>query len=178
MTRHRPHPPSPFVVGWIPRIAEAIGAPRSALDLACGRGRHSQLLAGHGFATYAVDIDLARVRAVRSGAPEREASIHAWVANLEQPALPEARFDLVLVTNYLQRDLWPALRRAVARGGYVVYETFTIAQPRHRRGPSSLDHLLRPTELRDAMLGWTILHYAEDDDRDAARARLVARGPR
>lgn len=170
-------PPSPFVAAWIPRIARTMGAPRAALDLACGRGRHSRLLARHGFDVYAVDIDLGRIRSLRSASRDEGWPVRAWVTDLERAALPDARFDLVVGVNYLQRDLWPSLRLAIAPGGFLLYETFTTAQPRHGRGPCSLDHLLRPTELRDAALGWPILYYGEDD-REAARARLVTRRPR
>ena len=46
--------------------------------------------------------------------------------------LPTAAFDLVVVTRYLQRDLFPSLRAAVRPGGLVVYETFTVKQRRAR----------------------------------------------
>ena len=91
--------------------------------------------------------------------------------------LPADRFDVVLGTRYLQRDLWPALRRAVKPGGFLVYETYTVDQLARGCGPRSADHLLHPTELRDIALGWPLEYYSERDD-GAALARLVARRPR
>ena len=86
------------------------------------------------------------------------------------------RFDLIICTNYLQRSLWPGLRAAVRSGGFVIYETFTVAQLAHGTGPRSPDHLLRPGELRRVFADWLIRHDEEHRDPTAV-AQVVAMKP-
>ncbi len=163
---------SAFVVGWLPRIRAALGARSEVLDLATGAGRHARAAAAAGFRVYGVDRDLDRLRQARAGG----STARLWVADLEVSPLPRDRFDLIICTNYLQRSLWPGLRGAVRRGGFVIYETFTVAQLAHGIGPRSPDHLLRPGELRRVFADWRIRHDEEHRD-PAAVAQVVARKP-
>ena len=99
--------PSPFIIEWIERVAGGRAAAARALDVAMGRGRHSLPLARAGFLTFGVDIDLDAVRGAMAAARAGGAAIHGWCADLTQYPLPASRFDLVIVTRYLQRDLFP-----------------------------------------------------------------------
>ena len=169
--------PSAFVLDWLPRVRAALGQHPAALDLAMGAGRHTVPLTAAGFKTFGVDRDWDRLRLAVNAATERRLRLAVWVADLERFPLPISRFDLVICTNYLQRDLWDSIQAAVRSGGFVVYETFTVSQLKHRTGPRSPDHLLRHGELRDVFRRWHHWTYEERDDTVAA-ARLVARKPR
>jgi 2-polyprenyl-3-methyl-5-hydroxy-6-metoxy-1,4-benzoquinol methylase len=162
---------SHLVSRWLPVVRERLGPRCDALDLAMGAGRHARAAAAHGFRIFGVDRDFDRVRVARTGALERA---RLWVADLEVTPLPRNRFDLIICTNYLQRSIWPTLRDAVRSGGFVIYETFTVAQLAHHTGPRSPDHLLRPGELRAAFAGWTVSHD-EECTTPSGVARLVAR---
>jgi SAM-dependent methyltransferase len=166
--------PSPFVVQWAPWIAANLPASRRALDVAMGRGRHADALGRAGFVVYGVDRDWAALRDAVARGAESGVAIHAWCADLTAARLPERRFDLVLVTRYLQRDLVSSLRDAVRVGGFVVYETFLRDQVRHGRGPTSPDHLLVPGELRSLFRGFKTIFYEEVNEPESL-ARLVAR---
>ena len=183
--------PSPFVVEWAAQVARALdaagtpahtvarrtsGERRRLLDIAMGRGRHATLLALAGFHTFGVDVNLDALREAAARATEAGVTVHPWCADLTQHPLPAAWFDVVVVTRYLQRDLFPALQRAVRPGGYVLYETFTTAQRALGIGPTSPDHLLEPGELRARfeVSGWESLFYEETIEPEAV-ARLVAR---
>jgi hypothetical protein len=100
--------------------------------------------------------------------------VHVWCADLTQHPLPSTRFDLIVVTRYLQRDLFPALRAAVRPGGVVLYETFTTAQRALGWGPASPDHLLESGELLRSFEGFEVLFYEEVSAPEAV-ARLAAR---
>jgi tellurite methyltransferase len=165
---------SPFIVEWIDRVARDGGGNRRALDVAMGRGRHAVRLARAGFRTFGVDIEPDAVREAVATAASEGVRINGWCADLTQHPLPSGRFDLVLVSRYLQRDLFTALRQAVVPGGVVVYETFTTAQCALGRPPTSPDHLLEPGELRRRFDGFDELFYEEASARDAV-ARLAAR---
>jgi SAM-dependent methyltransferase len=168
--------PSPFIEKWIRELSYRIAQPRRALDVAMGRGRHALLLAAAGFRTFGVDnrleVIVDTVRHARGGGFE----LHAWCADLTMPALRTERFDLVVVTRYLQRDLCPVLVESIAPGGYLLYETFTELQRGRGRGPQSPEHLLRIGELRSLFAGLDEIFYEElTDPADDALARLAAR---
>ena len=169
--------PSPFIVEWIERIAREGGGNPRALDVAMGRGRHAVPLARAGFTTSGVDVRLDAVREAMAAGLRDGVHVRGWCADLTQHPLPRGRFDLVLVSRYLQRDLFPDLRTAVVPGGVVIYETFTTAQRAIGRPPTSADHLLEPGELRRRFDGFDVLFYEEVLAPDAV-ARLVARSRR
>jgi len=139
-----------------------------------GRGRHALLLARHGFTTFGVDVTFDAVHDAVAAAAREGLTIRGWCADLTMSPLPVAAFDLVVVTRYLQRDLFDAIKASVRPGGCVLYETFTVAQLAHGTGPKSPDHLLKPGELKSLFDGWEILFY-EEADGDEAVARLAAR---
>jgi tellurite methyltransferase len=168
--------PSPFVVEWIDRIARDGGAGRRALDVAMGRGRYALMLARAGFKTFGVDISFDAVHDARTAAAGDRTPIHAWCGDLTQQPLPDGRFHLVLVSRYLQRDLFPALRAAVAPGGVVLYETFTTAQGALGTGPRSPDHLLEPGKLRRHFDAFDVLFYEEVSTPEAVARIAVRRG--
>jgi SAM-dependent methyltransferase len=160
---------------WIARLAER--QPRGrALDLAMGRGRHALPLARLGFRTFGIDLRHAVVRDAMTTALQHGTSIAGWCADLTQFPLPTATFDLIVVTRYLQRDLFGAIRDAVKPRGVVIYETFTVAQRALGRGPTSPDHLLEPGELRRRFDGFDVLFDEETREPDAV-ARIVAERP-
>jgi SAM-dependent methyltransferase len=166
--------PSPFIVEWIDRIARERGAHGCALDVAMGRGRHTLPLARAGFRAFGVDIKPDVVADAVSNAAAEGLRVSAWCADLTAHPLPAARFDLVVVSRYLQRDLFPALETTVTPGGVVVYETFTTAQRALGPGPRSPDHLLEPGELRRRFDGFEVLFY-EEVLAPEALARIAAR---
>ena len=141
-----------------------------------GRGRHALLLARRGFDTFGVDLNFDAVKDARQKAASEGLHIHGWCADLTVSRLPVRAFDIVVVTRYLQRDLFPAIKESLTAGGCVIYETFTVAQRVLGTGPTSADHLLRPGELPLAFSDWDVMFY-EEVDRPEAVARLVARRP-
>lgn len=163
---HDTAPPS----AWLRRFAHLIPAGGAVLDVACGSGRHVRWLAGQGFAVTGIDRDAAAVEPLRAVA-------EIVVADLENAPwpLPERDFDAVIVTNYLWRPLWPALRAALNEDGVLVYETFAHGQ--HLIGrPSRPEFLLQPGELLQAFNGMHMVAFEDGLDTDPLRRiqRLVA----
>jgi SAM-dependent methyltransferase len=139
-----------------------------------GRGRHAVVLAHAGLRTFGVDIALDLVREARARAAADGLIVRGWCADLTRSPLPAGRFGLVVVTRYLQRDLFPSIRSAVAVGGFILYETFTVHQRAFGVGPASPDHLLRDGELLERFEGFDVLFYEEVVEREAV-ARIVCR---
>ena len=134
-------PPSDWVVRWTPLLPPAA----QVLDVACGHGRHVHWLQAAGHLLTAVDRDAALLAPLAGLA-------HTVVADLEGAPWPLAgrQFHAVVVTNYLWRPLFPALRAAVMPGGLLIYETFAQAHAALGR-PRRPEFLLRPGELIDVV---------------------------
>lgn len=162
-----------IVSEWLPL------SPRgAALDLACGAGRHSLLLAAQGRAVTAVDasaaaLELLEKRAqelgISTNRSERGSEIRAREntgislvqADLETVELPEKEFALILCIRYLQRSLFAQISRALIPSGLLLFETFTTAQLRYAGGPRNPEHLLSIGELRAAFPELQTLFYRE-----------------
>lgn len=114
---------------WVQRWSHLIAPGATVLDVACGSGRHLRWFAGRGCRVTGVDRD-APALAPLHGIGE---IIVADIENAPWP-LPGRRFDAVIVTNYLWRELMPTLVASVAEGGVLIYETFaagneTVGKP-------------------------------------------------
>jgi tellurite methyltransferase len=166
--------PSQFIVEWAAAMASACPSPCRALDLAMGRGRHALILAKCGFRVFGVDLNQDAVRGAVARAAANGLVVRGWCADLTEFPLARERFELIVVTRYLQRDLFPTLSDALTPGGVVLFETFTEAQRGRGRGPTSPDHLLAPGELRARFDAFEVLFYEEVTEPDAV-ARIVAR---
>lgn len=140
-TAHAAAPPSDWIVRWTPLLPPAA----RVLDVACGRGRHVRWLAAAGHRVTAVDREDGLLAALAGLAEAVQADLEGgpW-------PLTGRQFDAVVVTNYLWRPLFPALKAAVAPGGLLIYETFAQAHAALGR-PRRPEFLLRPGELIDVL---------------------------
>jgi 2-polyprenyl-3-methyl-5-hydroxy-6-metoxy-1,4-benzoquinol methylase len=151
-----------------------------AVDIACGDGRQALWLARRGFAVDAIDFAFTALSRLAAAARHEGVAVHPVQADLEQLSLPEGRYAVVVNVRYLQRSLFGVLRRAVAPGGVIVFETFLRAHARlgHPRNPA---FLLEPGELRAQFAGFTPLVDEEGcfdtEAGPAFLARLIARRP-
>ena len=155
---------------WLTRLAPAPTAGATALDLACGGGRHVRWLAAQGWRVTAIDRD---AQAIADLAPLAQ----TLVADLENAPWPlgDRQFDLVLVTNYLWRPLWQQLRACLAPGAMLIYETFADGQQSVGR-PARPDFLLRHGELLEAFRGLRVVAFEDGFECDPPRfvQRLAA----
>jgi SAM-dependent methyltransferase len=129
--------------GWLVRHAHLIAPGMHVLDVAAGHGRHARFLARRGARVTAVDRSADALRAL-----DGEPRVTTLVADLEAGPWPlgTARFDAIVVANYLHRPSMPALRAALAPAGVVVYETFMAGNEAFGR-PTNPAFLLQPGEL-------------------------------
>src|SRR4051812_9846988 len=104
---------------WLTDHAALLPSPATALDVACGRGRHAVWLAERGFSVVALDRNVDALRALQHLAKARTLPIRASVRDLESgaPSLGTATFDVIVVIHYLHRPLIPALLAALRPGG-------------------------------------------------------------
>jgi 2-polyprenyl-3-methyl-5-hydroxy-6-metoxy-1,4-benzoquinol methylase len=164
--------PTPFVAACLPKLPQH----GWALDVAAGAGRHSLALARHGLQVDAVDLSCQGLRLARQRALEAGLAIRFIVADLERPWLPRRSYDVILVSFFLYRPLFPLIRACLQPGGWLVYETLTAEQKfRSNHQPTQPDFLLQPGELRAAFADFEILFYAEVNQDQRATAQLLAR---
>ena len=168
--------PEAPVSSWLLSNIDLIPRAGRALDVACGRGRHALFLAERGWAVRAIDRDAHAIDALRSEAARRGLAVQADVVDLEAGAADLGReaYELIVVFHYLHRPLFPALLAALASGGYLVYETFTLEQARRGR-PSNPDFLLRHGELGERLAPLAILRERDGAFEGRDIASVVAR---
>jgi SAM-dependent methyltransferase len=172
---------------WVVRFAALLKPGGRVLDLACGNGRHSILLAGLGFDVLGVDLKpdtlaLARLSAIglKENAPQFLES------DLEGPAwpLPSAiygHWDGIVVTNYLYRPFLTLLPSLLNANGLLIYETFALGNAQFGK-PASPEFLLMPGELLQLAEQTGLLVLAFEDlftaqPKPAMVQRLCAQKP-
>ena len=144
-----------------------------ALDLACGRGRHANPLARAGFEVLAVDLSDVGLDRLAGAAESEGLPVRTLQRDLETEGLPPGEFDLVVVHDYLARELFPALRASVAPGGAIFYETFTW---RHAEATGfRRAFCLEDGELLAAFEGFEILIHEEGEFGGRFRESLLVR---
>ena len=95
-------------------------------------------------------------------------------ADIEQCELESEAYDLLVCFYYLQRTVFPQIKRALRHGGALVFETFTIEQLQLASGPRNPAHLLNPNELCHAFRNLRVSYYRERVRGGKAVASLVA----
>jgi SAM-dependent methyltransferase len=168
--------PDPLLVSAYDEFLSG-SAPGLALDVAGGVGRHSIWLVQRGWRVKLVDISKIGVKQALENAKQTgtASSIITEIRDLNSDQdLDQARYDLVVVFFFLQRELFPALISAIKPCGLLIYKTYTTEQRRFEGGPSHPMFLLEPNELLHAFSSMRVLHYHETVAEKGV-AELVAR---
>jgi SAM-dependent methyltransferase len=167
---HEIEEPNPVVTNFAGQIA-----PGSALDLACGTGRHAIWLAEHGWTVTAMDSSRVAVDILRQRTLERGIAVNIVLADLERDefAIEPESYDLIVVCNYLQRDLFPVIRAGVRIGGAVIAVIATVDSDPNVR-PMNPAYLLNPGELRAQFEGWELIHDFEGKSGGVGPRRATA----
>ena len=155
---------TPHVVELLKRLGPGRG--RTALDLGCGEGRHTILLAKKGYDVTALDYEPLALKAARAAVRRAGSRARFVTGNALALRIPPGTFDLVLdygcFHHVLKRD-WPHYRRNLARvlrsGGHLLLSVFSM-KFRHFRGErrtrpwlvhrGHYDHFFTSRTLRDA----------------------------
>ncbi len=150
-----------------------------ALDMACGLGANAVLLAQQGLQVHAWDSSAVALEKLNQYSADKQLAISTELRDVVQYPPSANYLDVIVVSNFLERTVCPAIIKALRPQGLVFYQTWT----RHKVaavGPSNPDYLLDDNELLQIFQGLKIRVYREESlsgDKDNGwrnQAMLVA----
>jgi SAM-dependent methyltransferase len=174
--------PSPHLLAHRAAV-EAAARRGPVLDLACGGGRQALAVAGWGLPVVAMDRSREALAGLAAQARAGPGSVLEVRTDLETPmGIPVApgSCGVILVFRFLFRPLAAAIAEALAPGGLLLYETFTIHQRDLGQHPANPAFLLRDRELLELFASLEIASHWEGlapGPPRQALARLAARKP-
>lgn len=165
--------PKPFLVEQ-----RALLTGGRALDAACGFGGNALYLAGLGYQVEAIDASGVALTRARAEARRRAVQVQFIQADLGRWWLPPARYDLILVFFYLNREFSSRLAEALGPGG-LLFQANRNQRYRTVRPDFDPDYLVEPGELRRLALdtGLEVLYAADGIPGEAHVSQLIARRP-
>jgi 2-polyprenyl-3-methyl-5-hydroxy-6-metoxy-1,4-benzoquinol methylase len=149
-----------------------------ALDVACGFGGNALYLAFLGYQVDAVDASGVAVTQARAEATRRGLALNLVQADLHHWWVSAARYDLVVVFFYLNRELMPQVAAGLRPGG-LLFQANRNKRFLKVRPNFDPDYLLEPGQLRrlacDA--GLEVISHADRTPDDDGVSQLIARRP-
>jgi tellurite methyltransferase len=136
-----------------------------ALDLACGLGANSLFLAQLRYQVQAIDISDVAVDYVKEQAEIQQLTVNPQLSDLKEWSnlnVKKCSFDLVVITYYLDRLIFPFIKSIVKENGYFFMETFYMSPMNEQQGISD-QYKLRPKELLTIFENWQVLYYEENE---------------
>ena len=116
-----------------------------ALDVACGSGRNSIFLANSGFNVTSVDISEVALDSLNE---KNNPKIKTQLVDLDTHKFDENSYDLIIMTNFLDRKAIPKLVNALKKDGVLFIETYMFHEE-NEKPPSNPDFLLKEGELKN-----------------------------
>jgi len=137
----------------------------TALDLACGLGGNSLFLARMNYQVLAIDISDVAINYIRERAALDHLKIHARecdLTDLNNPVWANKTFDIVVISYYLDRSLFPIVKSLINEGGYFFMETF-YQSPKTENPRVSSQYKLTSKELLVEFADWNVLFFEENE---------------
>jgi len=160
---------------WLKSNSNLLNGKGKALDIAAGEGRNSVFAALLGYEVISIDIsDIALDKAINL-AKEKNTKITTLSVDLDNSSLPENEYDLVLCFNFLERSLFPEIKKTLRSNGILVYETFTVDYLKYSNFKRKW--VLEHNELLKTFEDFRILRYQEIDENPNGFASLIAQKP-
>ncbi len=131
------------------------------LELACGLAANSFALAGQGLKMDAWDISPVAVEQVNQRAVAEAVNVTAVARDVVEQPPEQGRYDLVVVSHFLDRSIITSIIDCLKPGGLVFYQTFSQTRV-SEGGPSNMDFRLADNELLSLFAGLKVLLYREE----------------
>jgi tellurite methyltransferase len=117
---------------------------KKALDVASGAGRNSIYLANNGFDVESLDISSVALDILNNKGFK---NISCKLVDLDEYEIPKNNYDLIVMTNFLDRNLIPKLSNALKIDGVLFIETY-MEDELNEKPSSNPDFLLKKDELK------------------------------
>lgn len=131
---------------------------KKALDVASGPGRNSIFLAKNGFDVLALDISSVAIENLQKKAIK---NISCEIVDLDEYNFKKSCYDLIVMTNFLDRAVILKLLDALNKNGILFIETY-MEHEENEKPPSNPDFLLKKDELKSFVKsGFETLDYDE-----------------
>lgn len=115
-----------------------------ALEIACGAGRNSIFLAKNGFNVEALDISNIAIESLKE---KNIKNLTAIQIDLEGFKVKPNSYDLIVKTNYLDRNIILDLANSLKKDGLLFIETY-MEHEENEKTPSNPLFLLKKDELK------------------------------
>ncbi|WP_078427898.1 methyltransferase domain-containing protein [Alkalihalobacterium alkalinitrilicum] len=136
----------------------------TALDLACGLGANSIFLAKQKYKVESFDISEIAIQHLKEQVEKNKLTINPTSCDLTNMSFLNGKtnlFDLVVITYYLDRSLFPLIPSLIKDDGYFFMETFYLtANSQHK---VSNQYKLQSGELLSIFSDWHVLFYEENE---------------
>lgn len=151
---------------------------RTALDLACGRGRNTLHLATLGFDVDAIDVSDIAIQQATHRANRMDLHVRWVVHDLEQGIPLRGPYDLILMIRYVDNTLLSKAIKLLAPRGKILVEEHLVsdeevtgpADSRFRVLPGSVQQILCDLDIEREFEGV----IQEPDGTQAALVRVLA----
>lgn len=139
-------PKQPVYPAWVLKHhLQQLPLKGKALDLACGLGGNARFLAQCGLTVDAWDISDTALMHLNNWAAVNRLPIMPTLCDFEQMLFPYQQYDVIVISRYLNRALWPQIAQALKLNGKVLIQTFLA--PVQKKAPNNADFYLQPGEL-------------------------------
>ena len=145
------------------------------LDIAMGEGRNGVYLAVQGFEVKGVDISDVGLRKAEALAKKNNVTIKTEAVDLTKNfSLPDNSYDVIILSYYLQRDLYGKIKKALKPGGMAIIESYNTDYSKYN-SKFNKEWLLTKNELYEEFKDLKILKYQNVDDGKVAYSSLLVK---
>ncbi len=143
-----------------------------ALDVASGSGRNSIFLAKKGFVVDSIDISKVAIEKLKS--QSKNLNINTILMDLDH-FIPDKRYDLIVMANYLDRALIDRLKEYLNVDGIFIVETY-MEDKINEKESFNPNFLLKKGELKEIFSDFEILEYREFINEPYEKYRMKKAG--
>ena len=138
-----------------------------ALDIACGAGKNTIYLAQNNFHVDAIDVAKIALDTLDTYAKEKGLSnlIDTKLMDLDYFTPKPNIYDLILMANYLDRDVIEKTKNALHVDGIFIVETYMYDKENEKTNSDPIN-LLAQNELKEIFSDYNILYYDEFKNED------------
>ena len=132
-----------------------------ALDLACGLAGNAIFLEKQGFQLDAIDNSSVLIQKLQQYINDKQLNITAILQDIETQALPTSHYDVIVVSYFLDREIFPNLIAALKPDGLLFYQTWS-QEKISDRGPRRQAFRLAKGELLTLCNDLQLVYYREE----------------